>query len=169
MEKQPAACFTGHRPQKLPCSFNEDHPACLKIKRSLENAVIFLIEQKNVTRFISGAALGVDTWAMEIVLDLKEDYPNITLEAAIPCRSQTCSWNVKSKERHDRLLASCDKVTLLQEEYTPDCMMKRNKYMVDQSDYVVAVWNGAAGGTANTLRYARALGKKICRIDVSSP
>ena len=81
------ACFTGHRPQSLPCGSSETHLACLKIKHQLKRLIVGLIEKKNVTHFISGAALGVDTWAAEIVLELKNKYPNITLEAAIPCLS----------------------------------------------------------------------------------
>lgn len=159
------ACFTGHRPQNLTCGFNETHPACIKIKNQLERLIIGLIEKKNVTHFISGVALGVDTWAAEIVLKLKEEYPNITLEAAIPCCSQTCSWNVKSKERYNRLLSLCDKKTLVQERYTADCMMKRNKYMVDNSDYVIAVWNGKPSGTGNTVKYAVNRAKAVYYID----
>ncbi|MCH5211803.1 MAG: DUF1273 family protein [Oscillospiraceae bacterium] len=100
-------------------------------------------------------------WAMEIVLDLKEDYPYITLEAVLPCRSQTSGWNVKNKGRYDRLLSACDKVTLVQEYYTPDCMIKRNKYMVNNSDYVAAVWNGKPSGTGNTIKYAVQQGKPV--------
>jgi uncharacterized phage-like protein YoqJ len=72
------ACFTGHRPQNLSCGFDEYHPACLKIKRQLLRMIIGLIEKKHVTHFISGMAIGTDMWAAEIVLELKEEYPNIT-------------------------------------------------------------------------------------------
>ena len=148
------ACFTGHRPHSLPCGYNEEHPACIKIKTQLRRMIVGLIEKKNVTHFIAGAALGVDMWAMEIVLELKEKYPGIALEAAVPCRSQAAKWNAKSKERYEHLLSLCDKVTIVQENYTPDCMMKRNEYMVNNSDYVVAVWNGKPSGTGNTIKYA---------------
>ncbi len=158
-------CFTGHRPQNLPCGFNETHPACLKIKYQLKRLIKGLIDKKNVTHFISGGALGVDIWAMEIVLELKEEYPNITLEAAIPCRSQSDRWNSKSQERYNRLLSSCDKVTLVGERYTADCMMKRNKYMVDNSDYVIAVWNGTPSGTGKTVKYAVSRKKEVFYID----
>jgi uncharacterized phage-like protein YoqJ len=148
------ACFTGHRPQNLPCGFDEYHPACLKIKRQLLRMIIGLIEKKHVTHFISGMAIGTDMWAAEIVLELKEEYPNITLEAAIPCRSQPNVWKDSLKKRHNEILSQCDKVTLLQENYTSDCMIKRNRYMVDKSDYIVAVWNGKPSGTGNTIEYA---------------
>lgn len=113
-------------------------------------------------------ALGVDSWAAEIILELKEEYPNIILEAAVPCRSQANRWSVGEKERYKRLLLLCDKVTLIQEQYTIDCMMKRNKYMVDSSDYVVAVWNGKPSGTGKTVKYAENQKKIIYCIDVNT-
>ena len=160
-------CFTGHRPQNLPCGFNEEHPDCIKIKSQLRRLIVGVIKKKNVTKFISGMAIGVDVWSAEIVLDLKDDYPNITLEAAIPCRTQAASWNVKSKENYDYLLSLCDEVTVLQEQYTHDCMMKRNRYMVDQSDYIIAAWNGKPSGTGKTIRYAVDCGKPVYYVDVN--
>lgn len=162
------ACFTGHRPQRLPCKFDETHPACIKIKNQLKRLVVGLIEKKNVTHFISGVALGVDLWAAEIVLNLKEAYPNITLEAAVPCSSQADRWNAVAKERYNRILLQCDKTVLISEQYTADCMMKRNKYMVDSSDYVVAVWNGKPSGTGKTIKYAVEREKYIFYIDINS-
>ena len=162
-----SVCFTGHRPQRLPCGFNEEHPVCLRIKSQLKRLIIGVIEKKNVTRFISGCALGTDLWAAEIVLELKEEYPNITLEAAIPCKNQTVGWNVKNKERYVRMLSQCDAITILQERYTYDCMQNRNKYMVDKADYVIAVWNRKPSGTGKTIRYAIDCGKPVYYVDVN--
>lgn len=159
------ACFTGHRPQSLPCGSSETHSACLKIKSQLKRLIIDLIKQKNVTHFISGMALGVDTWAAELVIELKKEYPNITLEAAIPCRSQSDRWNEAAIERYNRLLLMCDKLNLISEQYTADCMMKRNMYMVDNSDYIVAVWNGKPSGTGKTIKYALKIDKTVYCID----
>lgn len=54
---------------------------------------------------------------------------------------------------------------MLQTHYTANCMMKRNRYMVDHSDAVIAVWNGSKSGTGNTVRYAMSSGKKVLIID----
>ena len=94
-------------------------------------------------------------------------YPDITLEAAFPCRAQTSSWNAKNKNRYDRLLTQCDKITVLQEQYTADCMMKRNRYMVDKSDCITAVWNGKPSGTGKTIQYAIDRGKPVYYVDVN--
>ena len=34
----------------------------------------------------------------------------------------------------------CGKKMVLQRQYTPDCLQKRNKYMVDHADIVLTVW-----------------------------
>ena len=43
-------------------------------------------------------------------------------------------------------------------------MQKRNEYMVNNSDYVIAVWDGKPSGTGNTVRYAESKGKTIITI-----
>ena len=57
-----------------------------------------------------------------------------------------------------------DKETLLQTKYTADCMHKRNRYMVDHSDYVIAVWDGSPSGTGKTVMYAKENHKTILQI-----
>ncbi|MFR9253761.1 MAG: SLOG family protein [Oscillospiraceae bacterium] len=86
----------------------------------------------------------------------------MTLESAIPCETQAIKWSVASRERYYNIAAKCDKETMLQREYTSDCMDKRNRYMVDHADYILAVWNGCPSGTGNTVRYAHKKGKSRC-------
>lgn len=155
-------CFTGHRPASLPFGYNENDPRCLKLKQALAKAIETQITENGVTHFISGMALGVDTYAAEIVLHLKETaYPFLTLECAIPCRSQAEKWPAAPRRRYAAILRRATVRTLLQEPYTADCMMKRNRYMVDHSDVLIAVWNGAGSGTGNTVRYAQSRGKAV--------
>ena len=42
---------------------------------------------------------------------------------------------------------------------------KYNKYMVDNSQIVIAVWNGKPSGTGNTVKYAQEQGKTVFIID----
>ena len=157
-------CFTGHRPKKLPFKSNEADERCVKLKEILCNEIQKLITEKGVNHFISGMAIGTDIICAEIVLDMKKEY-DIVLECAIPCRNQNEKWNKKQKERYSNLIHQADIVTCLQEEYTRGCMQKRNKYMVDNSQYVIAVWDGSKSGTFNTLKYARKLKRNIMVID----
>ena len=79
--------------------------------------------------------------------------------AKSPC---TCGLD---SEIYNNIAAKCDKETMLQREYTSDCMDKRNRYMVDHADYILAVWNGCPSGTGNTVRYAHKKGKSIIVIN----
>ncbi len=163
--KEKVCCFTGHRPQKLPYGFNEEDVRCVKLKKRLRKEIVKLIKKHNVTRFISGMALGVDIYSAEIVLSLRKKYPHIILECAIPCETQCIKWSESMRDRYYDIISRCDEETLIQKRYTHDCMQKRNEYMIDKSDFVIAVWDGRPSGTGNTVRYAENEGKEIIRID----
>ena len=159
MERVKTCCFTGHRPQQL--GFAPGSAAETALKNRLAGEIVRLIEEQNVRRFISGMALGVDTWAAQTVLKLKEIYPDLTLECAVPCRNQAKRWNRRDRETYLSVLRAADRVTVLQEEYTPFCMQLRDAYMVEQADIVLAVWNGSKGGTSYTVNCARKLHKTL--------
>lgn len=69
------------------------------------------------------------------------------------------------RDRYYEIVSRCDKETLVQKNYTYDCMQKRNEYMIDNSDFVIAVWDGRPSGTGNTVRYAESKDKNIIRIN----
>lgn len=146
--------FTGHRPKGLPFGYNERDSRCKKLKKALEKLIIHKIKEEYTTNFLSGMALGTDMFSAEIVLELKEKFREITLTAVLPCRTQAAKWNKEAIARYEHILTKCDKIIILQDEYTQSCMHKRNLYMVEHSDCVIAVWSGAEGGTANTIHFA---------------
>ena len=158
-------CFTGHRPQKLPFGFNESDERCVLLKQKIREKVEYLIIKQEVTHFIVGMALGVDIYSAEIVLALKEKYHQISVECAIPCKNQCVKWSKALRDRYFDIVSKCDKETLLQTHYSNDCMQKRNEYMVDNSDYIIAVWDGKPSGTGKTVRYAESKGKTIITIE----
>ena len=165
MSDKKVCCFTGHRPQSLPFGFNEQDERCIKLKRLLRKEIERQITEEGVTHFISGMAIGVDMYAAEIVLELKAKYPQITLESAIPCETQAVKWPSMLRERYYLIVSKCDKETMIQRHYTADCMHKRNRYMVDTSDTVIAVWDGRPGGTGKTVAYAETKGKTVILIN----
>ncbi|MBQ7895437.1 MAG: DUF1273 family protein [Oscillospiraceae bacterium] len=158
-------CFTGHRPAKLPWGQNEEHPDCLKLKTEIK-ANLEGIYQCGYRHFICGMAIGCDMYFAEAVLDLKEKFPDISLEAAIPCGDQPEKWTAAQRQRYNRIIDSCDKISVLQIKYSSDCMLKRNEYMVDHSSLLLAVYNGKPGGTMKTILYADRQGLKTILIEI---
>ena len=152
-------CFTGHRPQNL--RLLPGSAAETKLKNRISGEILRLITERGVRRFISGMALGVDTFAAQIVLKLRDIYPEITLECAVPCRGQDKRWRREDRAVYADILSRADRVTVLQETYTPFCMQLRDAYMVENADIVLAVWNGSGGGTAYTVNCAKKRGKTV--------
>ena len=63
-------------------------------------------------------------------------------------------------------MENADTVKLVSnEEYKPWVMQKRNEYMVDLADKVIAVWDGSKSGTGNCVKYAKQVGKVVIRIE----
>ena len=163
--KQTACCFTGHRPGKLPWGDDESDVRCLalkaRIRAATESAVL-----EGMEHFICGMAEGCDLYFCEIVLELKERYPHITLEAALPCPTQADRWSEAQRARYRALLERCDYETMVSEKYTPGCMQRRNRYMVDHASLLIAAHDGVPGGTRNTIEYALRRGISVVDIPI---
>lgn len=157
-------CFTGHRPSQLPWNYNELRDNCERFKRDMEQLIRYEIIN-GVSYFITGMALGIDMICAEIIIKLKKEFPHIKLEAAIPCPTQTIKWNYASKQRYAKILEGCDFKTVISNKYTEDCMLNRNKYMVDCSDKVLAVCSNIMSGTGNTIKYAQSKNKSVILVN----
>jgi len=150
-----SCAFTGHRPARFAFGFNESDERCIKLNALLREQIEALIV-KGVTWFYTGMALGVDQWAADIVLELKQTHPKLKLIAVRPCETQADNWTVAQHERHFATLALCDDVFTIQPRYSQGVMHKRNRFLVDHAECLVAVYDGGAdGGTAYTVRYAK--------------
>lgn len=161
--REQTCCFTGHRPEKLPWGKNEADLRCLVLKRKLRDALETAFAEGK-RRFVCGMARGCDLYFAEAVIALRLEHPDVTLEAAIPFAGQSERWTPEQRQRWERLVHACDRRTVLQEHYTPDCMHRRNRYMVEKSSLVIAVYDGSDGGTRRTLEYA--IREKVPFVDI---
>ena len=157
-------CFTGHRSHKLPWGENKCDSRYLKTKLELKKTIIRAI-RRGYTTFVSGMATGADMMCAELALELKHMFPNIKLMCVMPCKNQDKLWSETQKSRYKSILTLADGVVCLQGRYTKRCMEERNKYMVDNSTLIIAVFDGTEGGTKNTIEYAKQKGKEIISIE----
>ena len=154
-------CFTGHRPEHLYGAFNGNNEYFLKLKNILSMVIDTAIDD-GYTDFYCGMARGIDMLAAEIVLDKASGGADVFLHAALPCPDQHINWNDSDKERFEKILKSAKSKIIISPMYTDSCMLTRNRFMVDNSQRVIAVWNGFfRGGTAYTVRYAKKEKKEI--------
>ena len=160
-----SCAFTGHRPKSFSWKYDETASECLLLKEMLKKEIEKLLDC-GVTDFYSGLAEGVDTWAAQIVLALREKNPTLKLHCILPCRDQAKKWEASAQKRHQNILEQANSVICLSESYYDGCMLNRNKYLVEHSSILLAVYDGNwRSGTGMTVRYAQKLEREIIRID----
>ena len=153
--------FTGHRPKKFPWGYNEADARCVALKETLAAEIAKLVE-RGYTDFFSGMAEGADTWAALAVLALKKGNPALKLHCVLPCEGQADGWSASARELYHSILVQADKVVYVNREYSKNCMLERNRYLVDHAACLLAIYNGEwRGGTAMTVRYAGKLGRAV--------
>lgn len=147
-------CVTGHR----------DIPAeqVGHIKKSLEQEVDRAISD-GFTCFVSGFADGVDLLFVGIVAARIAKNPALKLVAAIPYRRRLDA--LQKSGRTKALIDLCAEIYVAAEDYHPSVYAKRNRYMVERSDRVIAVYDGREkGGAVGTIRLAHTMGKELREI-----
>jgi uncharacterized phage-like protein YoqJ len=143
----------------------ESDPKTMQLKNQLHQEIKRLIKECHVQYFISGMDRGIDTWFAEIVLKLKRKYP-VMLECALPYEEQAADWNESDRNRYFRIIESADKESILQTQYTSDCLLRRNEYMLNLSDYVIVVFSEEKTNTITALQNAKQNGITIIELHV---
>ena len=167
MERAHTCCFTGHRPEKLPWRHDESDPRCVELKGRIAAALDAAYE-KGMRHFICGMAQGADFYFCEAALALRAARPGVTVEAAIPCEEQAARWSERDRDRYFSLVGRCDFETMVQHHYDRGCMLRRDRYMVDRSSMLIAVYGGVLGGTMYTLGYAMKRGLEIVTLEIET-
>lgn len=158
--------LTGHRPGELG-GYNLQSPINKRITSILTNTLVELLEEDDdrIIQCVSGMALGADTlWALT-VLDVRESYPGrILLHCAVPHYEHGSNWPDASQKTHlDILNQSDEQIVIIKDTYSnaPYALQKRNEYMVNMADVLIAVYTGVRGGTKNCIDYAKKKNKTI--------
>lgn len=144
--KEKSCCFTGHRKVRK----SEFDLVQLKLKE-----IITKLIEANVTMFICGGDLGFDTMAALEVLEQRKIYKNISLIMALPCKEQCKNWKEKEQIIYKNIIQRANKIIYVSEEYSKGCMLKRNRYMIDNSSYCICYLRYAKSGTSYTVNYAK--------------
>lgn len=147
--------FTGHRPQRL-----EQYGS--GVLNGIKEEITGWLKALRPKSSIVGMAVGVDQLAAGICVAL-----NIPFDAAIPCANQDGRWTEKQKRYYQMLLSRAHKQIMVTEGPPASWkFLKRNKWIVDNCDILIAVWDGEGdGGTSHCVGYAIETGRKLIIID----
>ncbi len=144
--RRASCCFTGHRDMS-------DAEIC-EAQRKIEELIPKLIE-RGISVFYAGGAIGFDLVASVTVLNMKNQYPQLELKIALPCRDHDKKWPMAQKLLFQKVMQRADSVEYVSEGYTGFCMQKRNRFMVDRSCICISWLKNERGGTYNTVNYAQ--------------
>lgn len=155
--------FTGYRPSKMPWGYDETDARCVEFRFRLREALEYLIGQ-GYTDFLSGGALGFDQMAAEIVLSLREKYPWVRLVMVIPFDGQADKWSREQRGRWLEIIEASDRVIRISHAYDKGVFFRRNHYLVENANLLLAAYDGQPGGTAGTVAYAKRHGVRVVRL-----
>lgn len=145
---------TGHRDIPTDCVEYVKNRLKVEIEKALADGY---------TQFVCGFEEGVDQYFAEIVASKCKGNTALRLEAAIPYRKRY--FQLIKDEKTAALLAACTDIYIVSEDYAPNVFMKRNRYMVENADRVIAVYDGREkGGTVSTIRMVHMKRKELREI-----
>ncbi len=134
---------TGHRPDKL-------GGYSTSVYRRLREFAKIELQIIRPSIVLTGMALGWDQAVADACVDL-----DISFKACVPFKGQEARWPEESQTHYHELLAVASEVVYVSPiGYAVWKMQVRNKYMVDNSEQLLALWDGSKGGTANCVEYA---------------
>jgi uncharacterized phage-like protein YoqJ len=161
-----SACFAGPRAAKLP--YAETSAEYGRLEAVLKAEIIRLVRE-GVSEFYTGGQTGVDTLAALLVLQIKEELgTTANLHLVLPYRNMPAGFSALQKDAFEWTEKSADTVTYLHDEYAPGCYRERNRYMVDRSDYLIAVAGSPAPRSGTHMAIGMA-GKKGIAITLIHP
>jgi uncharacterized phage-like protein YoqJ len=135
---------TGHRPGKLGGYSDRVYWRLVAVAEQY-------LHSHQPTEVISGMALGWDQAFAEAALQL-----GIPVCAAVPFDGQELRWPRRSRRHYEDLLTLASRIHVVSPgRYELWKMQARNRWMVDHTTRLAALWNGSSGGTANCIQYAR--------------
>jgi uncharacterized phage-like protein YoqJ len=161
--------FTGYRPQKLSACLANGSLTLARVEEILRAEMLAMLDRE-FTTFMSGMALGSDMMFARIALELRERYTSalVKLVAVIPCLDHDKAWNPRDRALCREMIEQADERVLVSDRpYFDGCMQRRNRYLVDSCDEMLAIYDGQRGGTMQTINYAKGKGRKITIIDPS--
>ena len=137
--------FTGHRPEQLHIGHNELSEEGQALREFIRNE-IRVLEQAGADTFFCGAARGADIICGELVMQEKQAHPELKLICVIPFAEQARGWAMNWAFRYRELLRNADQIVLMCSNYQRGCYHMRNRYMVDNCDLLIAIYNGENNG-----------------------
>ncbi len=161
--------ITGHRPNKLGNDFTFTNPIIVKVRREIIDTIMAYKSRMRVNPttgdyardlvLVSKIATGMEQLFVQIAIEFR-----IPFIAAIPYSNQEAEWGKSRKEQYRSLLGKAQNIHVASPHYYQSCILQCDRWMIDNCDLLIVVWDGTKGGTANCVTYAKSIDKPIIYI-----
>jgi uncharacterized phage-like protein YoqJ len=130
------------------------------LPRLVEYAVR-MIESYNPSKIITGMALGWDQALAHASIVL-----GVPFIAAVPFVGQESVWKPEAKDVYHELLSKASEVVVVCEGgFASSKYIKRDEWMVDHGEAMLALWNGQKhGGTYHCIKYAQKVNRPVFNV-----
>lgn len=158
--------FTGHRPDKISSWKASSEAVEISIRKRVAQEILHLVGC-GATTFMSGMAPGFDLWAADELIRLRAEGrigADVRLVLAIPYPHFERSFAAVYRPLYEYVLGRADEVVYVCPGYHHGCYQRRNAFLAEGADMVVAYYEGGEGGTRQTMRMASKLGKEVVNI-----
>lgn len=152
IDKRKACCVSGHR--NIPKDFDT---------AKLEDIFTRLYKEKGIETFLVGMAVGFDSVCFKVLQKLRKSL-DIKIVGCLPCQNQSERFSLAQKIDYEEMIKGLDQKILVSQEYSKYCFLVRNRFMVDNSEYLVCYLRREKSGTFYTVNYAQKQNKNIIKI-----
>ena len=119
----------------------------------MKNRLLPLLDDGLEWVILSGQ-LGVETWAAELVIELKETYPELKYAVITPFLEQEKNWNETRQETYRAIIAQADyHNSLTKTPYeAPWQFIEKNKFFMRNSDGILIFYDSENEGSPKFIK-----------------
>lgn len=143
---------SGYRPHELGI-FNDKHPGVPIIKKAIESELRKLIDDGLEWIVISGGQ-GVETWAAEVVIELKNEFPHLKYSIITPFLEQEKNWNEVKQQYYSYIISKSDFVTSVTKRpyEAPWQFSEKDKFIIQNTDALLLIYDEENEGSPKYLK-----------------
>lgn len=135
-----SCALIGQHPMRFQFGYDEDDALCHRIKLEMIRQILILY-QNGVTDFFTNCETGPPMWGAEAIIALMDKLKTIRLFCAIPYEEQATKWTPDLRDRYFNILEKCTDSCYIQKQLTQDSYRLCGNYLVEHSNFVLAVYN----------------------------
>lgn len=142
-----AVLITGYKPHELGI-YSDEHPGVPVIKYCLKASLLQLIDG-GASWFVISGQPGVELWAAEVVLALKQESYGIHLAVIVPFLEQETKWKEAQKEKYYAILEQADFVDAISKRPydSPVQLRQKNDFLVAKTDGMLILYDDSKPGS----------------------